>query len=277
MRCVIFKYLVGLATGVFCAVTVTHAAVAPPKVFIEDLTTTELHDRVNNGTTTILIPIGGTEQNGPHMVLGKHNVRARFLAGRIAERLGNAIVAPVLAYVPEGSITPPAAHMRFSGTISISESAFESILESTAKSFRQHGFHDIVFLSDHGGYQKSVQHATDKINKARGSDTTFRAYDLTAYYEASQTAFGQLLRGKGFSAAEIGIHAGLADTSLAMAIDPALVHTDRLADAARNSPANGVAGDPRKSTAEIGQLGVEMIVDKSVLAIQHAVQQRSAR
>src|SRR5882757_5361477 len=69
--------------------------------YLEDLTWTELRDRVKAGTTTVLVPIGGTEQSGPHMALGKHNVRARVLAARIAQRLGNAVVAPVMAYVPE--------------------------------------------------------------------------------------------------------------------------------------------------------------------------------
>ncbi|MES2877029.1 MAG: creatininase family protein, partial [Pseudomonadota bacterium] len=117
---------------------------------IEELTWTEVRDRVATGSTTILIPIGGTEQNGPHMVLGKHNVRVRLLAGEIAKQLGNALVAPVIAYVPEGAIHPPAAHMRFPGTISITEATFEALLDSTARSFKQHGFRDVVFLGDHG-------------------------------------------------------------------------------------------------------------------------------
>lgn len=111
-----------------------------------------MQDRIAAGATTILVPIGGTEQSGPYIALGKHNARAKFLAGAIAQRLGSALVAPVIAYVPEGSINPPAAHMRFPGTISISESTFEAMLESTARSFKQHGFRDIIFLGDHGGY-----------------------------------------------------------------------------------------------------------------------------
>jgi creatinine amidohydrolase len=102
---------------------------------LEELTWTEVRDRIATGSTTILVPIGDTEQNGPHMVLGKHNTRVRILAGEIAQRLGNALVAPVIAYVPEGS-TPPAAHMRFPGTISIFESTFEALLESSARSFK---------------------------------------------------------------------------------------------------------------------------------------------
>src|ERR1700740_3337918 len=115
-------------------------AAAETTVFLEDLTWTELRDRVHAGTTIILVPIGGTEQNGPHMALGKHNVRARFLAEKIARQLGNALVAPTIAYVPEGSIDPPTAHMRFPGTITVPDATFESVLEYAARSFKLHGF-----------------------------------------------------------------------------------------------------------------------------------------
>ncbi|MBV8634488.1 MAG: creatininase family protein, partial [Burkholderiaceae bacterium] len=127
------------------------AAAQPASVFLEDLTWTELKQQVAAGKTTILIPIGGTEQSGPYMALGKHNVRARMLAQRIAEKLGNALVAPVIAYVPEGTVNPPTAHMRFPGTITVSDEVFEKTLESAARSFKLHGFRDVVFLGDHGG------------------------------------------------------------------------------------------------------------------------------
>ena len=264
--------LLALAQG-----AVAMAAGAEHSVFLEDLTSFELRAAVAHGSTTVLVPIGGTEQNGPHMALGKHNLRAKVLAGQIAQRLGNAIVAPVLAYVPEGSIFPPAAHMRFSGTISISDATFEAILESTARSFKQHGFHDVVFLGDHGGYQKSEQRAADKINTEWAADSRFRALALVAYYEASQAPFIQALRSKGFSDAEIGTHAGLADTSLMLAIDKSQVRMDLLAEGAKTGPADGVYGDPRKATAELGQIGVQHIVERSVQAIQEAVKQHAAR
>ncbi len=244
-------------------------------VFLEDLTSFELRAAVANGSTTVLVPIGGTEQNGPHMALGKHNLRVKVLAGQIAQKLGNAIVAPVLAYVPEGAIFPPVAHMRFSGTISISDATFESILESTARSFKQHGFHDVVFLGDHGGYQKSEVRAAEKINKEWAADGRFRALALTAYYEASQAPYIQALRSKGYSDAEIGTHAGLADTSLMLAIDKSLVRMDLLAEGAKTGPADGVYGDPRKASAELGQLGTRAIVERSVQAIQEAVKQHA--
>jgi len=76
-----------------CA-TLAHSA---GSVFLEELTSTELQSQVRAGKTTVLVPIGGTEQNGPHMVLGKHNVRVKALCERIATALGNTLVAPVLA------------------------------------------------------------------------------------------------------------------------------------------------------------------------------------
>src|SRR6476660_6597032 len=92
----------------------SHAAAAtvpaPTSVYVEELTWTELRDAIAAGKTTVLVPIGGTEQSGPHMVLGKHNVRAKMLAAKIAATLGNALVAPVIAYVPEGNVDPPSSH-----------------------------------------------------------------------------------------------------------------------------------------------------------------------
>src|SRR5712671_4428729 len=98
-------------------------AQTPGTVFLDELTWTELRDQIRSGKTTIIVPIGGTEQNGPHMVLGKHNVRVKVLAEKIARALGDTVIAPVMAYVPEGGMAPPMAHMRFAGTISIPDQA----------------------------------------------------------------------------------------------------------------------------------------------------------
>src|SRR5580704_9280358 len=108
---------------------------ASDTVFLEELTWTELRDQIRTGKTTVIVPIGGTEQNGFHMALGKHNFRVRYLSEKIARVLGNALVAPVIAYVPEGGLAPPTAHMRFPGTITIPEQAFDQTLESAARSF----------------------------------------------------------------------------------------------------------------------------------------------
>jgi creatinine amidohydrolase/Fe(II)-dependent formamide hydrolase-like protein len=248
------------------------AAPSPPSVFIEDLTWPEVRDATHAGMTTILVPIGGTEQNGPHMALGKHNARARHFAGEIAKALGNALVAPVIAYVPEGSINPPGGHMRFPGTITIPEDAFEKTLESAARGFRLHGFRDIVFLGDHGGYRRSLERVAERLDKEWASSRV-RVHAMPEYYEAQTRDFAALLRRKGFSDAQIGVHAGLADTSLALAVDPSLVRRDRLASAAHGA-ADGVRGDPRASTVELGRLGADLVVKETVEAIRKATARR---
>jgi creatinine amidohydrolase len=253
-------FRVHLAGWLLAAAGASAMAADAPPVALEALTSTELRARIDAGSTTALVPVGGTEQNGPHMVLGKHNARAQLLAAQIARRLGNAIVAPVIAYVPEGAITPPAAHMRFAGTISIPEPAFEAMLAATARSLCQHGFRHVFFLGDHGGYQLNLQHAAQQVDK----EGRCHAHALLDYYRVTQGAYLADLRASGVSEAELGSHAGLADTALTLALEPALVRNEALAGAAR-SP--GVTGDPRRATAQLGQLGVQRIVDVSVAAI----------
>ena len=244
----------------------TAALAAPPSVQLEELTWTEVKAALQSGTTTIIMPAGGTEQSGPHMALGKHNLRARVLAGKIAATLGDTLVAPVLAYVPEGAISPPVGHMRFPGTISIPDAAFKSTVESAARSFRQAGFTHIVLLGDHGGYQALLKQAAADLNREWAGHGV-HAHFIAEYYGATQTAYVQALRAKGFTDAQIGEHAGVADTSLMMAIDPSYVRADRLDG---HSAADGTQGDPAASSAALGQLGVDLIVSQTVTAIRKA-------
>lgn len=264
-----------LLAAVLLAASATAAAAIPVAgPYLEDLTWTELRDRIAAGTTTVLVPIGGTEQSGPQMALGKHNLRAKAIAGRIAQRLGNAVVAPTVAYVPEGAIEPPTSHMRFAGTISISDATFEAMLESAARSFRQHGFRDVVLLGDHGGYQKSLERVAAKLNREWAGRPGCRVLALVDYYRVTQTDFVDALKAKGFGADEIGTHAGLADTALMLAIDPAAVRPEAFAQAAKAGPREGVHGDPRRATAELGQLGVERQIERSVQVIREAARAR---
>jgi creatinine amidohydrolase/Fe(II)-dependent formamide hydrolase-like protein len=253
--------LVLVATGAF--------AEPSPTVMLEELTWTELRDRIRSGTTTVIVPIGGTEQNGPHMALGKHNVRVKALSERIALKLGNALVAPVVAYVPEGGLAPPTAHMRFPGTITVPDAAFEQMLESAARSFKLHGFRDVVFLGDHGGYQKDLRVSADRLNREWAA-TPVRAHAIEDYYQVTETAYKQQLRSQGFGDSEIGTHAGLADTSLTLALDPRLVRFDQLRSGEGSASAEGVYGDPRRASAELGRQGIDLIVKRTADAIGKA-------
>jgi creatinine amidohydrolase len=256
-----------LVAIVFLLAASSARAQPPDTVFLEELTWTELRDLIGAGKTTIIVPIGGTEQNGPHMALGKHNIRVHLLSEKIARILGNALVAPVIAYVPEGGLDPATGHMKFPGTITVPEEAFDKILEYAARSFKLAGFRDIVFLGDHGGYQRDEKAVADRLDREWAA-TPVRVHAVEEYYQASQTGFGQLLKGKGYSEGEIGTHAGLADTSLMLAVDPRLVRTNRL------RPGDGVHGDPQRSNPELGQLGVDLIVTRTVDAVRKAVARR---
>jgi creatinine amidohydrolase len=243
------------------------AEAAPPSVQLEELTWTEVRDAIKSGATTVIIPAGGTEQSGPHIALGKHNVRARVLCSRIARTLGDTLVAPVLAYVPEGGIQPPTGHMRFPGTISIPDPVFKATLEAAGRSLRQAGFTHIVFVGDHGGYQSVLKQAAADLTR-EWAGTGVRAHYIAEYYRAADVSFVRVLRNHGLSDVQIGSHAGTADTSLTMAIDPSLVRPGHVGG--DHGPAEGTNGDPGPSSVVLGQLGVDLIVTQTVEAIRKA-------
>ena len=259
-----------LAAIVLLSIALSATAQTPRSVMLEDLTWTEVRAAQQAGKTTIIIPIGGTEQSGPGIALGKHNARAAFLARRIAERLGDALVAPVVAYVPEGAISPPQGHMKFPGTISVPDAAFEASLVSAAQSFAAHGFRNVVFLGDHGGYQNDLKHVVAQLDKLWAGKPT-HALVPAAYYQASSDGFAAMLRKQGYREDEIGMHAGLADTSLQLAVAPDMVRMDALKRGPKLGAADGVfGGDPRRSSAALGQAGVDAIVARTVEAIRQA-------
>jgi creatinine amidohydrolase len=252
------------AACVALALCATAASAASTSLHLEDLTWPELRDRVAAGTTVVLVPIGGTEQNGVHMALGKHNTRVRLLAERIAKQLGNAVVAPVISYVPEGSIEPPSAHMRWPGTITVPEGAFEASLESAARSLQRAGLKHVVLLGDHGGYLKSLDRVAARVAGV---------FSPPEYYRASSADHAAALRARGFSDAQIGRHAGLADTSLMLALDPSLVRVERLT----SSQGEGADGDAGRAEAALGKEAVERIVAQTVQAIRGQVAARQGK
>src|SRR6266540_2838789 len=241
-------------------------AEAPDTVFLEELTWTEVRELMAAGKTTVIVPTGGTEQNGPHMTLGKHNVRVKALSERVARALGNALVAPVLAYVPEGRLGPPTGHMRFPGTITVPGEVFQKVLESAARSFRLHGFRDVVFLGDHGATQADQKAVAARLNREWAA-MPVRVHAVEEYYRASDAEFRQLLKTRGYREDELGSHAALADTSLMLAIDPRMVRMGRLRPGTGRQDGQGVDGDPARASAELGRLGAELIVTRAVDAI----------
>jgi len=144
------------------------------------------------------------------------------------------------------------------------------VIDATARSYRQHGFRDIVIVGDSGNYQAALKAVADRLNRDWAGSPA-RAHYVGAYYDTVQGAYVKALHDRGLSDAQIGTHAAVADTSLLMALVPGAVRPERFDLAAREGRALGVQGDPRAASAALGQLGVDLIVTRSVDAIRAAV------
>jgi len=223
---------------------------------LRNLTWVEVRSLVKNGKTTVIIPTAGTEQNGPHAVLGKHGYVVNFTALAIAQALEDTLVAPTVETVPQGSIDPPEGHMAFPGTISVPAEVFELILEHTARSLKTHGFKTILFLGDSGGNQPGQARVADKLNR-EWHETDMAAYHLGDYY--SNNGQSDWLREQGYNEAEIGTHAGMRDISELLAVWPDGVRLSRLApNGGRYLEDTGSNGDPTLASAEIGRVMLQL-------------------
>lgn len=141
------------------------------EIEIERMTWPEVAGAIKGGATTIIIPTGGTEQNGPHMVLGKHNFIVADTARRIARKLGNALVAPVISYVPRGRHWQKGRPHGVRGYDQRASGGISAVLESAAESFRPHGFKTVLFLGDSGPNQEPQRQLAAKLNAAWGSES----------------------------------------------------------------------------------------------------------
>jgi creatinine amidohydrolase/Fe(II)-dependent formamide hydrolase-like protein len=239
---------------------------APPPVFLDELTWTEVRDRLQGGTRTILIATAGQEQKGPHMVDGEHKFALEYTAPRIARALGDALVAPIITYVPEGSWEPARGHMAKPGTITLPEDRFVELLVHAARSLRAGGFTTIVYIGDSGGNQSGMRKAADLLN-AEWQGSGARALFIGDYYTKSAADARALLLGRGYTEADIGSHAGMLDTSELMHINPRLVRPERFAPNG-GSRDSGVSGDPTKASAALGKELLELKITNALAQIR---------
>lgn len=256
----------GLVIGVAgLAAPVTTAV--PDTVFLEDMTWPEVRAAIRSGKRGVIVPTAGHEQNGPHLVLGKHRYVVEYTSGRIAEALKTVLVAPVVTYVPEGDIEPtPSSHMLFPGTISVPPRLFAEILEHAARSLRVHGFTDIYFVGDSGGNQQVQAEVAERLTRA-WAGSGVRVHHIGDYYAANgQTEW---LLGQGESLSSIGTHAGIRDTSELLAIRPSGVRSDMFElKWGLNLAPTGSDGTPSRASAERGARLLELKVEAAVRQIR---------
>ncbi|NQV26120.1 MAG: creatininase family protein [Rhodopirellula sp.] len=233
-------------------------------VFIEDMTWMEVRDAMLGGRKTVIVATGGIEQNGPYLVTGKHNVVLRGTTEAIARKLGNALVAPIVPFVPEGDFDPPTVHMKYPGTVSVTEETYQALLSDICLSFKTHGFEHIVLIGDSGGNQAGLKTVAETLNsKWAGSGT--RLHFIPEYYDFASVA--NWLTEQGVEQTPEGFHDDFAMTAMMMAVDPSSVRTQQRIKADRFR-INGVDLAPAEQTIKWGHRIINFRADATVAAIQ---------
>ncbi|MHB1204637.1 MAG: creatininase family protein [Rhodospirillaceae bacterium] len=227
-------------------------------MFLEDLTTNELKDKIARGCPVGLIFSASTEQTGPHVALGKHIFRARAYGEALAHEMGDAVVAPVLPFAPVNGLSKA-----LPGSISLSPENFSRVNEDVARSLVAGGIKRVALLNDHGGEaQTQLQKLAAKLD-AELSPQGVRVFFISDGYQKARLEIEAEIRASGKVA---GGHGGIWDVSETMAAKPGSVRPDKFhpGDVTQegNGPLNeeGFSGDPRTSSEALGRHFGEMRV-----------------
>lgn len=237
---------------------------AEDSVFIEDLTWMEVRDAMKAGKRTVLIATGGIEQNGPYIAAGKHNVVLRGTTNAIARKLGDALVAPIVGFVPEGDIDPPSLHMKYPSTVSVREETYRALLRDICECYKTHGFEHLVLLGDSGGNQDGLKGVAEELNK-RWAGKGPQVHYVPEYY--NYAALADFLATQGIKQTDEGLHDDYAMTAQLVAIDPTSVRVKQR-QAAGKASINGVSLLPLEKTAEIGRKVIDYRAEVAVAAIR---------
>ena len=246
------------------------AALAQSSVDFEMMTWPEVKQALAQGKTTALIYNGGTEQRGPQNVNGGHTLMGQATVIAIAQKLGNAIAAPVLPFSVNN------ANANLPGTIGITGPLFADMNEQIAEQMIKNGFKNVVLMGDHGGGQKELGEVAQKLD-AKYSGQGIRVVFCDEVYEKANGDFDKFLAAHGYP---LSSHAGIPDTSemLYLGGDKGWVRKDLVATAVgdpmrkpgekRDPNAkridNGIQGDARRSTPELGKQIFDLKVDYAV-------------
>jgi creatinine amidohydrolase len=208
-----------------------------PAVELADLTWPEVGDLAPT-RSLLAVPVGSTEQHGPHLPLSTDTDIAVALCRCLAETRSDVLIAPAVAYGSSGE------HAGFAGTLSIGQAATELLLVELGRSATD-TFGQVLFVSAHGGNAEPVGRA---VHRLRAESRDVRAF---------------MPRWAGDP------HAGAAETAIMLAVRPAAVHPERAvrgdtrplsvllptlrANGVRAVSETGILGDPTGATADAGR------------------------
>ena len=230
-------------------------------VWIEELTMMEVRDALAEGKTTALILTGGIEENGPYLTTGKHNHVLRVMGESIARRLGDALIAPIVALEPGNP-----ANSRSPGTVVLSRGTYEAMLTDMATSLRSQGFQNIILIGDSGGNQRSMATVADALSTAWRGDSG-GIYHIPEYYNYDDVVdYQRDVLGVDEDPRLEGLHDDYYITSIIMNDDPQHVRLEQRIEAGKAS-INGISIVPIEQTIEHGRRLIEFRTDVTVGAI----------
>jgi creatinine amidohydrolase len=238
-----------------------------PTVFIEEMTWMDVRDALAEGKTTAIITTGGIEPNGPWLVTGKHNYVNRVNCEAIARKLGNALCAPNIEFVPEGNIDPPSSHMTSPGTISLREETFRAVLTDVAHSLKMHGFKNIIFIGDSGGNQAGQRAVAEALNQQfAGAAVVAQVDDYYTYNVVAKYMEAQGIKeGK-----SDGLHDDPIIALNMMAADPKSIRYDERVKAGK-ATINGFDISNKAKATELAKKIVEFRAGHTAEAIKKAI------
>ncbi|HXK05796.1 MAG TPA: creatininase family protein [Verrucomicrobiae bacterium] len=245
-----------------------------PLVDFEMMTWREVKQALEQGKTTALVYNGGTEQRGPQNVNGGHSLMGHATVVAIAEKLGNAIAAPVMPF----SVNNASAQLP--GTIGLTGPLFAALNEQVTEQLIKTGFKNVVLMGDHGGGQRELGEVARKLDE-KYAPQGIHVFFCDEVYQKANDDFDKWLAANGYPSSS---HAGIPDTSemLYLGGDKGWVRKEEIPNALgdpvrqRGTPPdpntrrvnNGITGDARRSTAELGKKLFDMKVDAAVRQIQ---------
>jgi creatinine amidohydrolase len=245
------------------------ALASPDETRLELMSFEEVSAALAQGGSTVLIPCGAVEQHGPHLPLCMDADHADALAAKVAQHLGNALIAPTI------KVGCSAHHLVFPGTISLRPETFEAICLDYCTSLAHHGFKRILLFSGHIGNFPVLRDILPRLRRAVPQNVEVDAFtDSISWIDTWRNA----VKAAGGNPAAVGGHADIAETSLMMCLRSDSVRLDRFEvghlgalseeqlhsmwkNGIKSITDNGIIGDPHGSTVEIGEKCLEAIAD----------------
>jgi creatinine amidohydrolase len=239
---------------------------AHDSVFIEELTWLEVRDAIRAGKKTVIVPTSGVEQSGPYLATGKHSYVIRANSAAIARKLGDALVAPIVPFVPEGEFNPPSGPMRYPGTVGVSVDTFKRLLVDIATSCKVTGFERVVLIGDSGGNQKPMKDVAAELT-AQWTDGRTRIAYIPEYYD--YPGLSKYAESLGIREDDEGIHDNYVITAIMMVVDPTTVRMKQRI-AKNRFVINTVPLAPAGKTIANGKKLIDFVATRTVAGIRKA-------